>query len=104
MAGSSGSAPGGAPSGRSYGLIRAPGPPDPVRPPALFTATESAIQFPAGGLADAAGHMRLWARLGVMATVVVSALALTAPLALAKPGGSRVPDNSTHIGPLQVRV
>jgi hypothetical protein len=44
---------------------------------------------------------RQWARLTVMGIVVLSALALSAPLAFA---GSRVPPNLTQIGPLQVRV
>jgi hypothetical protein len=48
--------------------------------------------------------MRLWGRLGVMGVVVCCALALSAPLALAKPGGSRYPDNSTQVGPLKVRI
>jgi hypothetical protein len=45
------------------------------------------------------GH---WARLTVMAITVVGALALTAPAAVAD--RSRVPDNSTSVGPLKVRV
>jgi hypothetical protein len=44
---------------------------------------------------------RLWARLTVVGIAVLSALALAAPLAFAD---SRVPANSTQIGPLKVRI
>ena len=60
-------------------------------------ATQRAIGFPLGGMC-----MRgLWARLAVVVITVVGALALAVPLAVAD---SRVPDNSTSVGPLQVRV
>jgi hypothetical protein len=43
----------------------------------------------------------LWARLAVVAITAIGALALAVPTAVA---GSRVPDNSTSVGPLSVRV
>lgn len=43
----------------------------------------------------------LWARLAAVGLVLIGALALTVPVALAD---SRVPDNSTHVGPLRVRI